>query len=246
MEIIKAGIKNEVAKLLKLKKYRILLLIITILSILSGLLGTIIKGLIGIHFYNIPFVVLSIAAGFLLPLMIPMEAADLFTAEQENGSIKAVITRPISRINIFISKILAIISYTILILLVCLMGSLISNIVFNGIGSLNSIIEILLAYTVSIIPMITIILFAVLISQLCKNSSSTVILFAFVYIIIFVISSIFPIINPMVFTSYTSWYKLFIGATMPIGNILNVLVLLMAYTLIFFGVSSWIFEKNEY
>lgn len=41
-------------------------------------------------------------------------------------------------------------------------------------------------------------------------------------------------------------YKLFIGAAVPMANILNVFALLVAYTLIFFAISSWTFEKKEY
>lgn len=245
MEIIEAGVRNEIVKLLSLKKYRALLLLTGIIGIFTALLGKAAKGLIGLLSTNMPNTVLSISTGFILPLMIAMAVADLFTAEQENGSIKAVITRPISRISIFTTKILAIILYIILALLVCLMTSVIFSILFNGIGSIN-IIETFLAYAVSIVPMLPIILFAAAVSQLCKSSSSTVMLSVFGYIIIVAVSTIFPSINQMLFTSYTGWYKLFIGATMPVTNILNVLVLLIAYTMILFGVSSWAFEKKEY
>jgi len=244
MEMIKAGIQNEIAKLLSLKKYQALLLLTCLISISSGLLGGVTKGLISLSSTNMPFAVLSLVTGFMLPLIIAMAAADLFTAEQENGSIKAVITRPIGRISIFTSKILAIVIYTILILLVCFIISLAWNIVFNGID-LN-ITETFLAYAVSIVPMLPIILFAVTISQLCKSSSSTVMLTVLGYMIIILMGTILPRVYPMLFTSYTGWYKLFIGSAMPITSILNTLALLVAYTLILFAVSSWAFEKKDY
>ena len=53
-------------------------------------------------------------------------------------------------------------------------------------------------------------------------------------------------ISPMVFTAYTGWYKLFIGAAMPITHILNAAALLAAYTLIFYAAGAWAFEKKEY
>jgi ABC-2 type transport system permease protein len=245
MGIIRAGMRNEFIKLLSLKKYRVLLLFACLFSILTGVLGGAAKGIIGLLSTNTPITVLAIAAEFVLPLMIAVAAADLFTAEQENGSIKASLTRPVSRISIFTSKVLVIILYIAMSLAVCLITTLVWSTVFNGMG-LYKFTETFLAYTVSIVPMLPIILFAVLVSQFCKSSSSTVMLSVFGYLIIIAISLIFPNINPMLFTSYTGWYKLFIGAGMPVSNILNVLALLAAYSLIFFAAGSWAFEKKEY
>lgn len=245
MSVIKAIVLNETLKLLSRKKYQAFLILTCLLSIAIGLLGGVAKGLIGLLATNTPLTVLSIATSFMIPLMIAMAAADLFTAEQENGSIKVAITRPVSRINIFASKVLAIVLYSILALLVCLLTSLVYSIGFNAIG-LSKIAEALLAYAVSIVPMFPIILFAATVSQLCKGSSSTVMVSVFSYIVIIAASTVLPSIQPMLFTSYTGWYKLFIGAAMPMAHILNVLALLVAYTLIFFSVSSWAFEKKEY
>jgi ABC-2 type transport system permease protein len=243
--MIKAGIRNELTKLLSLKKYKALLLLTCLFSILAGLLGRAAQGVLSLLTTNTPITVLSIATEFLLPLIIFMATADLFTAEQENGTIKAVITRPVGRMGIFISKVLGIYIYTFLILLVCFVTSLIWSIVFNGIG-LSKVAEILLSYAVSIIPILPVIFFAVTISQLCKSSSSTVMLSVLGYLIIVAAGIVLPKINPMLFTTYTNWYKLFIGAAMPIANIFNVVVLLVAYSLILFAVSSWAFEGKEY
>lgn len=245
MEMIKAGIKNEMIKLLNLKKYKVLFLLLGIFSCSGNILKAIAQGNIIISFINSPFIILTILTQFILPLIIAMAAADLFTAEQEKGSIKALITRPVGRINIFISKVLTIVLYIILSLLICLVISLISSIVFNGVGSIN-ITETFIAFVLSIVPMVPIVLFAVTISQVCKSSSSTVMMFVLGYIVVIAVSTVIPSINPMVFTTYTGWYKLFIGAAMPVGKILNVLTLLAAYTLIFFAAGSWAFEKKEY
>ena len=245
MKAIKAGVLNESIKLLNRRKYQVFLILTGLLTIAIGLLGGYAKGLIGLSATNTPLTVLSLATGFLLPLMIAMSSADLFTAEQENGSIRAIITRPVSRMSILTSKVLAIVLYTFLVLLVCLVTSLFYGILFNGLG-VSNIAEALLAYAVSIVPMLPITLFTVAVSQLCKNSSSAVMLSVFGYIVIVAASIGLPSISPILFTSYTGWYKLFIGAGMTFVNILNILALLVAYTLIFFAGSSWVFEKKEY
>jgi ABC-2 type transport system permease protein len=115
----------------------------------------------------------------------------------------------------------------------------------GGIG-LSGAVELLIAYVVSIVPIIPVILFAVVVSQLCKNSSSTVMLTIFGYMIAIAVGIVFPRFHSMLFTSYTIWYKLFIGAAMPFASILNDLILLIAYALILFSAGSWMFEKKEY
>lgn len=242
---IKAGTKNEIIKLLSQKKYQILIVLTFLLSIGTNMFGGFTKKLIGISSVNAPLTTLSILTGFILPLIIAMATADLFTAEQENGSIKSILTRPVSRVSIFLSKISAVLIYSITILTVALITSLAYNILFIDIRLLN-LWEIILSYAVSIIPMLSIILFAAAISQLCKNSSSTVMMFVFGYIAIIIAGIVFSSISPMLFTTYTGWYKLFIGAKMPIAKILNILILLTAYSLIFFSAGLFNFEKKEY
>jgi ABC-2 type transport system permease protein len=242
---ISLSVQNEMVKLFHLKKYKIILVLMCLFTIGLGLLGKFMKGFIGLSLSNTPLTGLSIAAGFLFPLVIALAAADLFTAEQENGTIKAVLTRPVSRINIFTSKALAIMIYIALALLVCLIIGLICSILFNG-ADLSVISEALLSYAVSIIPMCPIVLFAVAVSQLCRNSSSTVMLTVFGYLAIMGFGTVLSGASPMMFTSYTGWYKLFIGAAVPMANILNAFALLAAYSLIFYAAGSWAFENKEY
>lgn len=245
MIAIAAGSRNEIVKLFKRRKYQVFLLLMGLLSIATSQLGGVIKDRIGLSVLNTPFLVLSLATGFILPLIIAMAAADLFTAEQENGSIRAAITRPVSRLSTFISKVLAIVLYTLLVLLVCLVTSLVCGLISNGFGVLN-IGEVILAYIVSVIPMLPMTLFAVSVSQLSRNSTSAVMLSVLGYTVIIATSIVMPSINPMLFSSYTGWYKLFIGEAIPGSYIFCVSILLAAYTLIFFAVSMWAFEKKEY
>lgn len=245
MNMIYVGVRNEFTKLLCLKKYKTILVLLFFFSIGAGLLGRFTKGFVGMALANTPLAILSIITRLLLPLIISLAAADLFTAEQENGSIKAIVTRPVGRASIFTSKVVAIVLYIILALMVCLVTSSACGVLLNG-ASLMTIAEAILAYTVSIVPMFPFILFAAAISQFCRNSSSTVMLTVFGYIVIVGIGTAISNVSPMVFTSYTGWYKLFIGAHMPVTNILNVVALLVAYTLILYAVGSWAFEKKQY
>jgi len=245
MNAIRIGIINENTKLFKRSKYKILLICIGILSIVLGVISNYSGGLINVSLSNLPLNILSILTTVLIPLVIFMAVADLFASEQENGTIKAVITRPISRNEILISKMIAILIYVISILIVAFIIGLFMGILFGRTQVIN-IPEIFIAYVVSIVPIIPTVLLSILISQLSRSSSSSVMLSVLIYIIIILLGIIVPSISSMIFTSYTNWYKLFIGAQMPIKSILVIIGLLIGYSLIFFSGAYALFEKKEY
>ena len=245
MNAIRIGIINENTKLFKRSKYKILLICIGILSIVLGVISNYSGGLINVSLSNLPLNILSILTTVLIPLVIFMAVADLFASEQENGTIKAVITRPISRNEILISKMIAILIYVISILIVAFIIGLFMGILFGRTQVIN-IPEIFIAYVVSIVPIIPTIFLSILISQLSRSSSSSVMLSVLIYIIIILLGIIVPSISSMIFTSYTNWYKLFIGAQMPIKSILVIIGLLIGYSLIFFSGAYALFEKKEY
>jgi ABC-2 type transport system permease protein len=245
MNSIRSGIINENTKLFKRSKYKTLLICIGILSIALGVISNYTGGLINVSLSNLPLNILSILTTVLIPLIIFMAVADLFAAEQENGTIKAVITRPISRGEILISKMIAILIYVTSILIVTFILSLFMGILFGRTQVIN-IPEIFIAYVVSLLPLIPTIFLSILISQLSRSSSSSVMVSALIYIIIMLLGIICPPISSMIFTSYINWYKLFIGAQMPIKSILVIVGLLVGYSLIFFSGAYALFEKKEY
>jgi ABC-2 type transport system permease protein len=245
MNAIRIGIINESTKLFKRSKYKILLICIGILCIALGLISNYTGGLINVSLSNLPLNILSILTNVLIPLIVFMAVADLFAAEQENGTIKAIITRPISRNEILISKMISILIYIISILIITfIIGSVMG--IFFGRTQVIDIPEIFVAYVVSILPIIPTILLSILISQGSKSSSSSVMLSVLIYIIIMLLGIVTPSISSMIFISYTNWYKLFIGAQMPIKSILIIVGLLMGYSLVFFSGAYALFEKKEY
>lgn len=245
MNAIRVGTINECTKLFKRSKYKILLISIGILSIVLGVISNYTGGLINVSLSNLPLNILSILTNVLIPLITFMAVADLFAAEQENGTIKAIITRPTSRSEILISKMISILIYVISILIITFIVSLVMGISLGRTQIIN-IPEIFMAYIVSIFPIIPTILLSILISQLSKSSSSSVMISVLIYIIIMLSGIIVPKVSSMIFISYTNWYKLFIGAQMPIKSILTIIGLLLGYSLVFFSGAYALFEKKEY
>ncbi|MDE4542208.1 ABC transporter permease [Thermoanaerobacterium sp. R66] len=242
---IKKDLLNELIKILYRKKYLLLLMFIFFMSIAFALIGKFVNGLIGLYISNFPMTVLSVLVTFILPLIVFMVTADVFTAEQENGTIKAILTRPVSRIRIYISKFMAILIYSCMILLSGFISSLACGTILNSFMSI-SIGSTIVAYILSVFPLIPIIFFAITISQISRSTSGTVMISVLTYITIYVVTVIFPKTYPLSFTSYTSWYLLFIGSVIPVFNVLNIIVLFLAYSLIFFAISFWLFDKRQY
>lgn len=245
MSSIKAGIISESTKLFKRNKYKTLLICIELLVIFIGMISNYAEGYINISLYNFPLNILSIFTNIFIPLIVFMAVADLFAAEQENGTIKAVITRPISRNEILISKMISILLYITCILTVTFIISSIIGILFGRTQVIDIPVN-FAAYIISILPAIPIIFLSILISQLSKSSTSSVMLSVLIYIIIMALGLIFPSISSVVFTSYTNLYKFFIGSQMPVKLILTVIGLLVGYSLVFFSGAYALFEKREY
>lgn len=245
MKSIRAGIINESTKLFFRFKYKMLLISIGILVMALGGLSNFIEEYINIVLLNLPLDILSIINILLIPLISFMAAADLFVGEQESGAIKAIITRPITRREILISKMMSILIYEVSILAVTFIIGTIMGITF-GRTEFISIPQIFIAYVASIFPAIPTISFSLLVSQLSKNSSSSIMFSVLIYIIIMVLIIIIPSISSIIFISYTNWYKLFIGMQIQIKSIFRIAGLFAGYSLIFFFGSYALFEKREY
>jgi ABC-2 type transport system permease protein len=64
----------------------------------------------------IPLVCLSFGAIWLLPLITALVAGDIVAAEDQNGTLKTILTRSVDRSQVFAGKLLAALTYTILVL----------------------------------------------------------------------------------------------------------------------------------
>ncbi|MFT8349714.1 ABC transporter permease [Clostridium saccharoperbutylacetonicum] len=245
MRQIKAGIISESTKLFSRNKYKRLLICIGILVILIVLFDNFTKGYSNVSLSNPPLNILSILNIALIPIISYMAAADLFTLEYKNGSIKAILTRPISRKNIIITKMLSILIYEMSILFTAFILSSILGIVL-GKTQILSIPKIFLAYFMSIFPIIPNIFFSILISQFSKNGFSTIMLSILIFIILFLSSILIPSISSMIFISYVNWYKIFMGVQVSIKMVAEVIGLFVIYSLIFFYGAYVIFKVREY
>ena len=60
----------------------------------------------------IPLVLLTFASAFLLPLITALVAGDIVASEDQNGTLKTIMTRSLQRGQIFFGKVFAALTYT--------------------------------------------------------------------------------------------------------------------------------------
>ncbi|HEU0316019.1 MAG TPA: ABC transporter permease [Solirubrobacteraceae bacterium] len=134
----------------------------------------------------VPLVILVFASAFLLPLATALVAGDIVAAEDNNGTLKTILTRSLDRGQIFAGKMLAALTYALIALLLMgtvatVAGSIESG--FNGLISLSGThisawkaLELVYAsFGVYLLPMLAIAAIGVLLSTTTRNSAGAVV-----------------------------------------------------------------------
>ena len=249
MKVLYANILNETQKLFLKKKTIALLVVTAILPIASAVILSIFQkniGIIPVNANQFSIFILGLFINYVLPLFITMAAVDIFTGEFNDRTLKAVLLRPISRFKVFSSKIICIGIYIVVYLITLLLFSTISGSFLQGDGSfLNGFLLGMVAYIVSVIPMIGIGIAAAFISQLFKSSSGALVIAIIIYITLSVTSRFFPVLSRSLLTSYSDWYLLWIGSTVLVGKIFNAAIVILSYCLILFAGGFYLFDKKE-
>ncbi|MEH7255416.1 ABC transporter permease subunit, partial [Neobacillus niacini] len=112
---LKANSLNEMEKLLVKKVTKLFLFSAVLIPLLTKLLvnNLFITDWMALPAENINFLLLDLFVTILLPIFVFIAATDLFTGDGERGTLFQV--RPISRIELFLSKLIAISLLTLLI-----------------------------------------------------------------------------------------------------------------------------------
>lgn len=248
MSIYFGNVKNEYLKLVCRKKYTVFLIIEIVICICALLIqfaaNSVLSGNAVIKINNMAMGMLTLFIQVYIPLVVFMACSDLFSTEMQDNSIKAILMRPISRMKVFFSKILAVILFASQYLIALL---LITTILQAASGSsTGDFWHSLGAYLLDIIPLIVLVLMAVVINQFTKSSSLAMFLCILVYVILYILGILFPTTSGMFFTGYMQWHKLWLGTTLPLGAMLSKIGLLFGYGLVFAGVGFFLFDKRDF
>ena len=247
MKALRQATRFELRKILLRKKYIVLPVIQGLLCLLAGL-ATLRSGVLSIGSFhldapNVSFTLLPLIAGFSLPLLICMLMADLFAAEFENNSIKAVLLRPVSRLKIFTAKNLAAGIYVLGNLLALCLLSIVMKLVLKGTLAMAG--QAITAYAVTILPMLAMILACGCMANLIRNASLAMFACIGLGLLLAAASLLFSAAGAVLFTNYTGYYKIWIGGVMPWRVAATSTALLLSNVILFFVVGYLLFDNQD-
>jgi ABC-2 type transport system permease protein len=181
----------------------------------------------------------------ILPLFIFMVVSDLFVGEVSSRTLKLTLVRPISRLKVYVSKLIAIGIFIIIQLEVMWLSSIIvGSVMFHG-WSLREFFQVWLGYTLDFLPMLTLGAFAVFIGQFFTNTSGAFALCTVLFIIAKIAGIVFPSLNAFLFTSYTNWHSLWIDSSVTGSNLIDVTLVILSSLILFFTLGYYKFDIKE-
>lgn len=211
--------------------------------------------------YLVAYIVLQ-ALYIHIPFLIVLVGSDLLAGEATSGTYRMLVTRPVSRLNISISKFLAGFIYTNLLLLWLTIVSMgLSLIIFGG-GELivvrdkvyifaadDVLWRFVLAYGFAFLSMATVLSFSYFFSSMVENAIGPIVA-TMAVIIIFIIISALPIellqvIKPYLFTNHMMKWREFFGDPVDYGMVIESGLVLIAHITFLFGITTYIFKRKD-
>lgn len=244
-----AGLKNELEKLFSRKKYLIFLILDAICCLLTAV-GQILAEMVADGsfdttelFNNMLVSGMTPYLMIFIPLMAMLAAADLFSGEYHDSSIRAVLLRPVERWKIFCSKAAAIFilcfAYMVAHVIFLFLVKLIFGQSVSGTGYAIG------AYLLDTVPMAVLVLFFVFLHQLVKTSGSAVALSIVSYVALVGIGKYISFAGGLVFTEYLGWHGIWLGTIPPLTVVLPKLGIVLGTAIVLYCGGYYLFERKE-
>ncbi|MDY0083798.1 MAG: ABC transporter permease subunit [Ignavibacteriaceae bacterium] len=198
-----------------------------------------------------------------IPFLIALVAGDLLAGEATAGTYRMIITRPVSRTQIIVSKFIAGIIYTNLLILWLAVISLAAGLLIFGTGELlvlnNQAIIIFersdvlwrffAAYGFASLGMSVVAGFAFLFSSLVENAIGPIISTMAIIIIFVILSALniefFQNIKPYLFTNYILSWKLFFDDPVDLSEVLKAVTVLLVHIVFLFSLTLFLFKRKD-
>ncbi|WP_324823286.1 ABC transporter permease [Sinanaerobacter sp. ZZT-01] len=249
MKTFTASLQNELKKVTTRKKFLVFFIIEIIICLLSSFISLAVSkassGMIpmSLVFSNMPMGMLSFFIQIYIPIIIFMATCDLFAGEVHDGTIRATFMRPVSRFKQFFSKILAI-----LILAAVYLGGLLIITTIIKTFTAHSVSGLggdFLAYSLDLLPLIVLILFAAMLNQFTSSPSLSIVICVIAYLAFSITGILIPVMSGLLFTGYLQWHNLWIGITIPFMAMVTKMGVLVGYGMIFGCIGYYLFERRE-
>ena len=250
MAVFKAALVNEFEKLYKKKKAWVavvlsLLVIVTGQTVIVGMRSGL--GLRGVGSGEFPLLVLSVVMNTILPLFAALVAIDSFSGEYAQNSMRIALTRPVSRLKVFTAKFGAVMLFVAAMLVLLLVFSLAAGFIFNAnSASFGDLLGILLAYTVSLLPLAVLALGIILLANIFKNGTLVFFVSVLLFLVFKALALIFYSYSSLFLTSHLEWYQLFLMDSLLLGKILRQFLIMLGSGIMLFTAGYFLFDKKEF
>jgi ABC-2 type transport system permease protein len=224
--------------------------------------------------YQVCYIILQILLVH-VPLLIALVAADMVSGEANMGTLRLMLTKPISRTNILLAKFIAAMVYTLLLLIWLAILALFANMIIFGTDDLflmKSQYVVLLkkddifwryvwAFGFAALAMTTVASLGFLFSLFAENSIGPIVATMSVIIFFTILSTIsiplFNKIKPFLFTTHMIGWKEFfdikvndnneaiVGTIQNPQKIINSALVLVVHIIGFVGASVWVFKRKD-
>ncbi|MFP7295871.1 ABC transporter permease [Neobacillus niacini] len=244
MNIIGANCLNEMQKLFAKKSTKLLLTSAVLIPVLTKLIvnNLFLTDWMALPSENINFTLLDLFINLFIPLFIFVSATDLFTGEGERGTLLQV--RPVSRMELFLSKVTAISTFSLIILILEGLTVVASSAVFDKSFDLAAISSSLGAFAVSWFPLIVLTAFAVMLALIVNSSVLAITCMIVLYLIMMFIPYALPSSLYLVPSSYLDWYMQWLS-DVSLRWILQTVTYLCSSFALFFSAGYYMFNRKE-
>lgn len=198
-----------------------------------------------------------------VPLLIALVTGDLISGEGAAGTIRMLLTKPISRTSVLLSKFTAGSAYTALIIVwLAFLGIVVARGMF-GVGDLvvlNSDGLVILpqadimwrfgyGLVVAWLSLLTVSSLSITLSTFSDNSIGPIVATMAIIILFTIIGSldvrVFDNVRPYLFTTHMASWRNFFEDPLPIAEIRDSIAILLTHNIVLVGVAIWRFQTKD-
>lgn len=214
------------------------------------------------HGYMICYIILQTLL-IHVPLLIALVGGDMIAGEANMGTLRLLVSKPVSRTTLVLGKFCATVVYTLLLLIWMAFLSLLVSVLVFGTGDLivfkseeivvlrsaDVLWRYFAAFCFAAIAMTAVAALSFLLSLFAENAIGPIVTTMSVVIVFTILSTmnlpLFNLLKPYLFTSHMLGWKGFFDDPVHYSAIYRSAAVLSVHVLVFLGVSLWWFRRKD-
>ncbi|WP_026692606.1 ABC transporter permease [Peribacillus kribbensis] len=242
------NLRNEWMKLTRRRSAITLLVISGVLPLIAGPVIKILQNKFSFTAFDgesFPLAMLSLAVSFYLPLLLALAVSELFSGEQEQKTLAFLLVRPISRMNIFKSKMISTGIYLLLLLLIICITSLLSGAIWLENFTMQGLMLAVASFLLSWFPLMALGLLFIFLVQWIGSSSRALTFSIILYLALMVVNFLFPGLARWLPTYDSNWYQRWINSGLSV-LVMGRTLFLLSWSVLFYTLGYYKFSRKEF